>query len=266
MDKKYTKKQIIEAISYWTKQLNVLDEAKNALVASLEKEFGHAIVFSWALDYQLSQEDCEKIFKILNLHLFNNALKPIDIFWWPESKIVERLNQNSIESDESRPLRNAAECYGVFSAVCKDVKDKDGNIIDVKMSKKAILMNSSRLTVCSFIFAVACICHEIIHYYDSFTEEHHRKQLEASINNEGFDSHEDRAFQDKMHEANLLGVNVVEDFGSTNTYINSNAKARYELYAVVGETDRSHIHRFGSGQNLFIKNDKTGTMFYAHFD
>lgn len=270
-NKQYTRKQIQEAIAYWTKQLHLIDEAHNALIDALEKEFGHDIVFTWVQDYTLSQEDYEKIFGILNTYLFNGQLKPIGIFWWPEDKIVERLNYNAIASGEHNKLRTSAPCYGVFSGVCKDVLDNNGDIIDIDISNEAILMNKSKLTQCAFIFAVACICHEMIHYYDRFTKEFYNKQLENSRSGKVFDSHKDKAFQEKMKEANANGIHVVEDFGQVNTYNNINRASRYKLYSVVGESEKYRyedddvINSF-DGHTWHVKNKKTGIGSFAFLD
>ena len=55
---------------------------------------------------------------------------------------------------------------GVFSAVCKDVLDKDGNVVDIKIQDEIIMLNKTYMSNCIFIFAVAVLCHEMIHYFD----------------------------------------------------------------------------------------------------
>lgn len=127
-------------------------------------------------------------------------------------------------------------------------------------------MNSTTLTTCTFIFAVACICHEMIHYYDRFTQEFHDKQLESSKTKEEFDSHMDQAFQAKKLEAHENGIDVEENFSRLGTYKNINSKARYVLRQAIGENEDSNSSIFGNEHSLFIKNDKTGKMFFAFFD
>lgn len=266
--RQYTRQQIEKTIDYWAKQLHLMNETKSKAIDALVDEFGHDVVFSEYMDYNLSQDDCEKIFDILNKHLFDNSLKPVKIFLWPQNKAIELLKKNAAESGKPNQNYDNAEFYGTYTGVCKDIKDENENIVDVQMSKEAIVMNSTKLTTCTFIFAVACICHEMIHHYDRFTKEFHDKQLKASQTNDTFDSHEDAAFQAKMEEANQNGINVEKNFKKLGSYINANGKARYVLRKEIGEDedDRSFIHEFGDEQHIFIKNDKTGEMFFAFLD
>ena len=44
--KQYTKEQIFEAISYWTRQLKLMTESYNNCVDALINEFGHDLVVS----------------------------------------------------------------------------------------------------------------------------------------------------------------------------------------------------------------------------
>lgn len=164
-----------------------MNEAKNAVIDALEKEFGHDVLFSWSMDYDVTQDDCQKIFDILNKYFFNSCLKPIDIYLWPEDKVTDALNRDTIKT-------------------------------------------------CAFIFVVARICHEMIHYYDRFTKEFHDKQLNHIITNKGFDSY----------------------------------KARHILYDVVSENDSNAksddiVRRF-DGHTLFVRNKRTGIGFLAMFD
>ena len=59
------------------------------------------------------------------------------------------------------------------------IVDKDGNVVDIKIQDEIIMLNKTYMSNCIFIFAVAVLCHEMIHYYDRFTKEFHNKQLKA---------------------------------------------------------------------------------------
>lgn len=129
------------------------------------------------------------------------------------------------------------------------------------------MLNSSLLTSCLFIFAVACLCHEMIHYYDHFSSEYVSKFIEYCNTNKKFNSHLDKAFQEKMKEANNAGIDVVEDYGPVNTFQNANNKARYKLFRIVGEDDEECgiVSRF-DGHTLAVMNKNTGNGFLAMFD
>ena len=148
----------------------------------------------------------------------------------------------------------------------KKVLSNAGDVVDVTFHKPIIMMNSSYLTACKFIFAVACVCHEMIHYYDHFSDEYVKKFTEYYNGHvDSFNSHHDAAFQEKMHEARRHGIDVVEDHGRINTFGNINAKARWKLYDVVGESSSNVYERF-DGHTLVVRNKKTGNGFFAMFD
>ena len=94
--------------------------------------------------------------------------------------VVDKLQQNHIESEDYGEMVGSAPCYGVFSGVAKDIKDAKGEIVDVDVSKEIIMINKTYLKDCVFMFAVASICHEMIHYADRYTDEFHDKMVRSS--------------------------------------------------------------------------------------
>ena len=55
MKKKYTKKQIVEAIRHWTSVLKKIDESTyNAIIDALVNAFGKDVVMSEDFDYTLT--------------------------------------------------------------------------------------------------------------------------------------------------------------------------------------------------------------------
>lgn len=146
-----------------------MNESYNAVIDALVNEFGHDLVFSRLSTYKLTDEDLHKIFNILNMHLFENKLNHVRVEYWPESRVVKTLNDYAMRSDAFEKQLDNAPCYGVHTAVCKDIKNSNGDIIDVKIYDDIIMMNSDYLQECVFIFAVASICHEMAHAYDRLT-------------------------------------------------------------------------------------------------
>lgn len=241
MKNRYTKKQIVEAIAYWTQQLKLMTESHKKCVDALVSEFGRKLVYSKKYDYNLTKTDLKKIYNILNYTLFSNALGQIQLEYWPERLVVNKLNENALKSGVIGKQKKRAPCYGAYSAVCRDVLDKRGKIVDISISDDVIMLNKTYLKDCIFIFAVASICHEMIHFYDRFTDEFHNNQLKASQTGIGFDSHKDILFQHMMEQANKNGINVVETLANTPFEL-ANSSARYALKNVLGEEDGSDTH------------------------
>lgn len=258
----YTRKQIEEALKYWTKRLDVLNESITRTIQALIDEFGEKRVISREKDYRLTKEDLQKIYDVLNRCLFNGKLGRIGLEYWPEAFIVDQVNDHLMRSEVFNKNIDAAPYYGVWSGVSKDVKDKDGNIVDVRMSDDMIMINKSLVKDSVFIFVVATICHEMIHYAYRLTDTYHDKVLYSSQhNNQGFDSHSDEFFQEKMKLARAEGIDVIErpDPGDTFDSINRNAAELLKNVisedddndeTIVSATDRSIIAR-GPGSDTF---------------
>lgn len=265
MQKQYTKQQIVEAIEYWSQQLKLVTERCEACVDALENEFGHDLVASKEYTYNLTKEDLKKIYNILNFTLFGNDLGNIRLEYWPKGFIIDKLNDNAVKSGVLDKKHNDIICCGAFSAVCEDVLDNHGNIVDIDIHDEIIMMNKTYMSDCIFIFAVASICHEMIHYYDRFTKEFHDKQLKASQTDEDFDSHKDEMFQHMMMEANSSGINVVESLRDTPFKL-ANHNARYVLKSVIGEDEGCTTHINGNGSRVTMRAKGSHSFVFTEFD
>ena len=235
-NKLYTRQQIFEAIQYWTRQLKTLDENVNKTIDMLVDAFGEMRVFSHNYDYILTSEDLEKIYKLLNYSLFNNILGTIQLEYWPEAFIISKMNENSLKSGVFNSQVSSAQCYGAFSAVAKDIVGIDNNVMDIDIVEPIIMINKTYLKKCIFIFAVASICHEMIHYYDSFSKEFHLKYIEWKKHNTQFDQHKDKVFQEMLRIANEQGIDVEESL-TGYPYAMANMKARCKLRNILDEDD-----------------------------
>lgn len=242
-----------------------MDESCSKCVDALINEFGHDCVVSREYSYNLTKEDLKRIYDVLNFTLFKNDLGLIRLEYWPEGFVVDKLNENALKSGVFGKKISAAPCYGVFSAVCKDVLDKDGNIVDIKINDEIIMLNKTYLKDCIFIFAVASICHEMIHYCDRFTKEFHDKQLKASQTDEDFDSHQDELFQQMMKEANAQGINVVETLKGV-PFKTANGNARYVLENVIGEDEDSGTFVNANEHRYTIRAKGSHMFMFAEFD
>lgn len=265
MKKQYTKKQIVEAIKYWSQQLKLMTEKYETCVDALINEFGHDLVASREYTYNLTKDDLKKIYNILNFSLFDNELGSIRLEYWPEGFIIDKLNENARKSGVLDKKHTRSICYGAFSAVCKDVLDNNGRIVDIDISEEIIMLNKTYLNDCIFIFAVASICHEMIHYYDRFAKEFHDKQLKASQSDEDFDSHKDEMFQEMMQKANENGINVTETLKNVPFKL-ANHNARYVLRNVIGEDEDSRTHVNANDHHITMRAKGSHMFTFAELD
>ena len=266
-NKKYTREQIEKAIDFWTRQMNIMQESKSRVIDALIAEFGENVVCSKDMNYQLSDKDLRKIFDILNAWLFNSQLKDVPIKYWPESKIVDKMNYHLIESEVFSQKYTNAPCYGVHSAICKNIKNSQGDVIDINIYDDIILINSTFLTKCIFIFAVAVICHEMIHYYDRFSDEYHDKALSQSKSSDiEWEAHNDKRFVNKMNEALANGIDVIIKPKDNDTFWSLNYHARYVLEQVLDEDDSSIITGVKTDNLVVLRTKGSDKFVVTHFD
>ena len=270
MKNRYTKQQIVEAIKYWEFILKRMDESVyNNVIDVLIDEFGKDVVLSKKFNYTLTQQDLKKIFSILNKHFFGNEIKFLPVVLWPMSKLVDKLNYHAkMSGDENKEIHHT-RCFGVHTSICADVFGEHGELVDLKIHDDYLIINSSEMKNLIFIFAVAVICHEMIHVYDQQTSnEIHDMELEWEKDHDKTkpDFHNTSIFRSKMQEANNNGINVVSKLSLDDSHIYDNTKARFVLKQVIGEAENPNVEILSSDNNLFIHNKKTGYGFFAHFD
>lgn len=265
MKNHYTKEQISEALSYWARQLKLMTESYNNCVDALINEFGNDLVTSNDRTYNLSKEDLKRMYDVLNFTLFDNDLGFIRLEHWPEKLIVEKLNENNEKSGILDKKIHRLPAAGVFTGVCKDVIGKDGDIVDIDIYEEIIMLNKDYMSDCIFIFAVAALCHEMIHFYDRFTKEFHDKQLKASQTKEDFDSHKDQIFQEMMKEANRKGIHVVESLEGIPFKL-ANSNARYVLKNVIGEDEDCSTFVNANDFRYTMRADGSHSFVFAEFD
>ncbi len=140
--------------------------------------------------------------------------------------------------------------------------------IHIKFRDEYLIINSSKVKNIIFIFAVAVICHEMIHAYDyQYFNETHDLALEWEKNHKQWpDFHNTKIFKDKMKEANDNRINVVPQLSSDESHVVDNIKARFVLKNTINEDENPDLIIRQSDQDLLMINKKTGYGFFAHFD
>ena len=269
MDKqniKYTRPQIENAIRHWTRKLKTLDESKVKVIDDLILKFGEDVVLSKTLSFSPNTQDLRDIYAILNANLFDNELKNIPITYCNSISFADRLNTYNLVSNGNEEFVDEVNSIGVHLAATKEKLDNDGDLAQIDFSHNVIVLNSDYIKKSVFIFIVACLCHEMIHYCDSFSKEMHDKFLKSNIDETyKFNPHANSIFQDKMSEANANDINVKEKLTPN---INKDAyEARISLKNVFGEDEKPKETMVRQFHNmLIVKNKKTGVGFFAQFD
>lgn len=268
IQKRHSRRQIVEAIKHWQNVLKQMDESiYNDVIDALINRFGKNLVLSKTHNYALTQDDLDAIFKILNKYMFNNRIKPVPIILWPTVKIIDKLNYHLAMSGVLDEQYQNVKCYGVHSAICIDCVDANGNIVDIKVRDDYLMMNFDTLINCIFIFTVACVCHEMIHLYDrQVFKQYHDLALIQSQTKQNQDFHNTNIFKSKMKQANNNGINVVAKIPKGKYHSKVNDDARYVLKQTIGENDNQDVIVIKNDQMTYIKNKKTGMGVLTHFD
>lgn len=205
MKKIYTKKQITEAIRYWSKQLQLMNEAQSAILNALEKEFGKTIY-----DNNLfipTNNVMNKVFDILNATLFSNQLPKIDVMCLSAEKI-----QNIF--DKHNHKRNANELHAVYFPLPDFTKI---NFARKNQFPKIhyLMINTTTDYNMNFAFAVNSLCHEMIHYLDTIKGDLLLKWKIAYDNKrlKDFDEHKTDIFMKKEKQFNKEGLTIIPNDG-----------------------------------------------------
>lgn len=159
MYKIHSRQQILEAIKYWKNVLKKMDESKNQLLDVLFKAFNTDNLlkpFNGNIDNRL----LAKCFNILNRHFFSSKLKKIPLIYESDAKIRKFLVDR-----ETNPNTIPKLFFGVYSVICDNDKIEKWSD-ELILHDDVILLNSSYIDSKSISFLIACLCHEMIHYYD----------------------------------------------------------------------------------------------------
>lgn len=272
MERQYTREQIVKAIKHWSRILQRMDETNadkraSTVVDALIAEFGEDRVKPAKTDYKLNDHDLDKIFTILNANLFENRLKKPILKYIPEQNVVNRLNDALLCSEAFDKSYSESNCYGVYIATANDTRDKHGKTNGVHLTDDSIIMNSSYLTSCMFIFAVASVCHEMIHYYERCLPGFEDLYFKQSTGLEKVcDPHDTETFEKKMAEANAAGIGVVKQYPDKSNFVERNLNAHYKLETILGEEQDSTTAVYESGGMVIVRAKGSSKSALFNFD
>ena len=208
----------------------LLYEKKNPLIIELDKEFGQ---YYWDNNfiYKPNQKDLEKIFKIVNKHVFSNRLPPIKI-------------QLKTTNDD-----------GIYGAFCDSVRD-DETGERVKLSEPFISITDWGTD--NFTNVLDVLCHEMIHYYDTLYGPIRKYREEKLVNFNGkqflgsYDAHGDY-FNSWVNRFAMLEIAVSIHAKKKNRYYLNRAE-------VMKDSETPTDKKSGTNTSVLARNVK------AYFD
>ena len=209
--KRYTKKQIHEAISFWTKIL----ENTSPLIDALVDEYGYDVVFGHKKVVP-TLKMLEKIYSIVNIHLFDNKLNPCQI----ENDKLGKCKSDSAAMEFSDVIyTDSASNPTKYVLLTQIGQDSNGNVFYPPLIYVA---DETLTSTMSIITLTSMLTHEMIHQYVDENGNGLQKQYDADYKGIPYDPHKGE-FTKWMDIANSKhGLNVVE-IGSRTTYDSSSA-------------------------------------------
>lgn len=158
---------------YWKMLLEDADNASsdnNRIIYALVDAFGKDVVFS-KKPFISTDTINYKIFDILNEHMFDSSLKRIKILYMTASEITAYMNvefeRQNVEDKAN--IEHYKDSIGIYSCTM----DYDHSLPEPRCyetlyftENEEMFINKDVLSTKSFMFTVATICHEMIHYYD----------------------------------------------------------------------------------------------------
>lgn len=169
--RKYSKKQIAEAIAYWQRVLRAMDlinESKSQLLDVCEKEFGKDIAFSTTMNFQLTKQSADKIFNILDSVIFDNYFKTL-------KNLVLKIDVVSALNSYAKAHLGMGKDFDISNAYAMYIPYIKNQVALNKLGKRmlvlnklgdCIMINISDSSKMVFSYALLVICHEMIHCYD----------------------------------------------------------------------------------------------------
>lgn len=203
MKVKYTRQQIQEAIKFQSKKLNKINESSMSLIDDLLTLFDKNKLFSSCLDYILSQEDANNIYKILNTHIFDNQLSPQNILCIDETQMKHIYNS----------LKYEANPHDFYAQYFPDLRPSTNKLDLPIIGNELFIFNVSNCPV-NVSFAISAICREMIHKYDILKGTLRKNMKDYFENGKPYNEHSTPDYNEKSDYANNIGLTVIPDGAS----------------------------------------------------
>lgn len=176
------------------------------MLQALSDAFEKSKLFSKTYKGKFNEDFFRKAYDILNEHFFLSKLNQIPVYYMSDDDIRKFLIDRNSDS-----LKIPKIFYGAHSVILenniKTIKWTD--ILD--LHDDVILLNRDHIDSKSLIFAVSCLCHEMIHYYDRLFGEYCDFTKYEYIVNISKNIHNTMTFENMKDKANELGINVIQE-------------------------------------------------------
>ena len=206
MQRKYTKHQIIESIKHWQKKLQLIDEAEDQLLQALSDAFEKSKLFSKTYKGKFNEDFFRRAYDILNEHFFQSKLDKIPVYYKSDADIRKFLVNRKNKKQEIPELFFRTHSV-LYDNDPKTLKWSD----ELILHDDVILLNKDHIEDKSLIFAIACLCHEMIHYYDRLFGEFCDFRKCCLMTGLNRNIHNTLTFEDMKDKANELGINVIQE-------------------------------------------------------
>lgn len=239
---------ILCELLYSGKEWHTLNESNCAIIDVLVKEFGEKCVYDgWRSTNGCvsgnKQQWLEKIYDVLNMILFGNALKK------PHIDCISQIEAvNSFGNDKIGQYEFKVKCHHI-----------DANIVD----RIEIVPNTSKIALvldeieAPFMFVVNQLCHQMIHQYVFEIGNGMQGLFQVMIDQKQYDVHDDQ-FAQIMDSLNKeTGLLIEEDYGQTIIgFIESTYKARTMNPEYEGKEELGLYDDFDQFQTDFLDDEK----------
>lgn len=217
-----------------------LREAKTKLLTACEDKFGKSLVYSPKMDFDFTNtQNFWSIYDILNAYLFANKLpnkRHIKIYACLKNDLIALSKQVNLIGDTSK------DRYAIYAP------EIDINTSKLKGESIFLLDDYGKKT---FLFAVSCICHELIHCFDA----HNGILIRIMKEDEKLNidrSHQTPCFVRYMKLAAMEGIRVMTN-GNNTPYDILNQEAiqfAYNLQEDNNENFYKLVERLKAGEKI----------------
>ena len=183
-----------------------INESENQLMQALSNAFGKDKLFSRNFKDRFNEDFFNKCYNIFNKYFFFSKLDKIPIFYKSDNYIRNFLIDRKANKNDIPDLFFGTHTI-LYDNDPKTLKMTDTLIIHDDI----ILLNMDHIENKSLVFAIACLCHEMIHYYDRLFGEYCTFTKFSIINNIRINTHNTPTFEDMKDKANELGINVIQE-------------------------------------------------------
>ena len=143
--------------------------------------------------------------------MFDNMLDDIPVKLMDIDNIIEEWHrQDEIETIPYQDYSSKKKSYGFYINI-GDVDEslsKDKWILSLVYRDHAIYLNNNKCKNRSFIFNVAVLCHEMIHYYDALYGQYKKYYQLSYIKKKEFKDHKTPTFINMKRKARKMEIPV----------------------------------------------------------